>query len=151
MCGVIALVLLGLPIAEIYVIIKVGGALGALMTVGVLIGIGMIGAFLARRAGVATLRELAESAAAGRPMAPVMAEGALLALAGLLLIVPGFLSDLAALSLLLPAVRRRIARRLVQGSSAAARGTVIREVIIDTSAVERPDRPDLRADDADER
>jgi UPF0716 protein FxsA len=178
-CAVIALILLGVPLLEIYVLIQVGGEIGALTTIGVLVGIGVIGAFLSRRAGVQTLRDLAESAAAGRSMAPVMAEGALVALAGMLFMVPGFVTDVAALVLLVPPVRRRLARRLVL--RAAGTTTQSTTVIIDTTGVERPDhlavlparvddldreddedqdqdeddqdeeRPDPRADDDDER
>jgi UPF0716 protein FxsA len=168
-CAVIALILLGVPLVEIYVMIQVGGEIGALTTIGILVGIAVVGAFLARRAGVATLRELAESAAAGRPMASVMAEGALIALAGMLFVVPGFVTDVAALALLLPPVRRRLARRLVLRAGAAAGVTTTGSttVIIETTGVERPHRPaglpgvidttgvenppDPRADDDDER
>ena len=101
-------------LAEIAAFILVGGALGVLPTLGLVLAAMLGGAILLRWTGVATLARMrSELAAGGRP-APAAAEGALLAVAALLIMLPGFLSDLAGLALLVPAVRRGIGRSITR-------------------------------------
>jgi UPF0716 protein FxsA len=91
--------------AEIAGFIVVGKMLGVLPTLGlILLGI-VAGTLLLRRQGLATLRKAQSEVRAGRQPARVLADGAVQAVAALLLIVPGFLSDLVAFALLVPPVR----------------------------------------------
>lgn len=101
------------PIAEIYVLIKVGGLIGALPTVGVVIGTAILGAALLRIQGIGTLRRLqAETAAGGLP-AVTLVEGACLLVAGVLLLTPGFITDAIGFCCLIPPLRRALATALV--------------------------------------
>jgi UPF0716 protein FxsA len=106
----IPFILLTLVFAEIAGFILVGEAIGVLPTLGlVLLGMAA-GVVLLRRQGVATLTRLRAELAADRPSARPLAEGAVLAVAALLLILPGFLTDLFGLLLFVPFVRESVFR-----------------------------------------
>ncbi|WP_367027140.1 FxsA family protein [Methylococcus sp. ANG] len=107
------LVLLLLPIAEIYVLIHVGGVLGFLPTILLLGSAALAGTYLLQTQGLKTFARIQQSLEAGRLPAQDMIEGGLILAAGILLLIPGFISDGASLVLLLPASRRRIAGYLV--------------------------------------
>jgi UPF0716 protein FxsA len=95
-----------LPIlAEIATFIAVGKAIGVLSTLGlVLLGI-VTGIVLLRRQGVVTLRRIHADIRADAVPAQALADGAVKAVAALLLILPGFLSDLLAITLFVPQFR----------------------------------------------
>jgi len=116
----LALLLLVPVLAEITVFILVGRWIGVLATLLLFIAIGVIGTVLLKRQGMRALREMQAALARGEPPAEPVAHAALLVLAALLLIFPGFLSDLMALPLLLPPVRRMVIRWL--GVQAKRRG-----------------------------
>jgi UPF0716 protein FxsA len=116
----LALLLLVPVLAEITVFIVVGHWIGVLATLLLFIAVGVIGTALLKRQGMRALREMQAALARGEPPAEPVAHAALLVLAALLLIFPGFLSDLMALPLLLPPVRRMIIRWL--GAQAKRRG-----------------------------
>ncbi len=106
------------PIAELYVIIQVGQAIGVLPTIGLLLLDSVLGLVLVRTQGRSAWRRFAATVNAGRPPAREALDGALVLLGGALLLAPGFLTDLLAVLLLLPAtralVRRAAARRLLE-------------------------------------
>ncbi len=116
----LALLLLVPVLAEITVFIVVGRWIGVLATLLLFIAIGVIGTLLLKRQGMRALREMQAALGRGEPPAEPVAHAALLVLAALLLIFPGFLSDLMALPLLLPPVRRALIRWL--GVQAKRRG-----------------------------
>ena len=99
-------------LAEIAVFILVGGAIGVLPTLGLVVAGMLGGAVLVRWSGVAMLRRAKAEFDAGRQPASPLAEGALLSIAALLIMLPGFISDAIGFALLVPAVRRGI-RRLI--------------------------------------
>jgi UPF0716 protein FxsA len=102
----LALLLLILwPIAELFVAIKVAEAIGVLVTVLALIVSWPVGMWLLRAEGRAAWRRLSAAVAAGQPPARAVIDGALVLVGGVLFIVPGFLSDVVGLSLLLPPTR----------------------------------------------
>lgn len=102
----------GLILAEIALLIVVGervGVLGALC----LILVGMIaGVVILYRHGAATVLRVRTELAAGRVPARPLAEGAAVAIAALLIILPGFITDVVGTTLLVPAVREALWRRL---------------------------------------
>jgi UPF0716 protein FxsA len=111
---VLLLLFIVVPIAEIYVIIQVGEAIGALPTIGLLILDSTLGAALLRSQGRAVWRRFNAALGAGRPPAREVLDGALVLLGGALLIAPGFLTDIVGVLCLLPPTRalvRRIAVR----------------------------------------
>jgi len=110
MCGPILLILIGLPAVEIYGIIKVGQWAGALETMLLLASAFMLGVGLIRGHSLAALRRIQT----GAPPSPDVLAGPLIFVAAVLLMIPGFVTDLVALPLLLPPVRKLIARWIVR-------------------------------------
>jgi UPF0716 protein FxsA len=108
---------IAVPIAEIYVIVQVGQAIGVLPTLAILILDGFVGAALARSQGRAAWERFNRALAEGRVPARETADGAMIIFGGALLLAPGFITDAIGLSLLLPPTRallRRGAGRLAR-------------------------------------
>ncbi len=104
------LVFIAVPIIEIALFIQVGDWIGVGPTLGLVVLSAVAGVMLMRVQGLQTLARLqANMAEGGDPVNP-LAHGALLLLAGMLLLVPGFFTDAVALPLLIPAVRSRLIR-----------------------------------------
>lgn len=99
------------PLAELYLLLRVGGALGAAPTLGLVLLTAALGSWLVRREGLATVQRLRAQLAAGQPPAEPMLEAACLLIAGALLLTPGFLTDAAGFALLVPPLRRALIRR----------------------------------------
>jgi UPF0716 protein FxsA len=114
----LALLFILVPIAELYVIIQVGQSIGALETIGLLVLISLLGAWLAKREGLGVVRRVRLQLEANRVPAAEILDGFLILLAGALLLTPGFLTDIVAILLLLPptraGVRAFLRRRLVK-------------------------------------
>lgn len=107
------LLALALAIAEIWTFARVAAVIGWPATVGlVLLAVPVGGAMIGRK-GLGIMRRGTTDMLAGRVTAEHLAEGAVVVVGGALVLVPGFLSDLAGLSTLLPPVRRICARRLM--------------------------------------
>src|SRR5256885_9490524 len=101
----LVLVFIVLPIAELYVIIQVGGLIGAGPTIAILILDSLIGAWLWRHQGRAAWRRFNAALQEGRVPAREVLDGTLVILGGALLITPGFISDIVGILLLLPPSR----------------------------------------------
>jgi UPF0716 protein FxsA len=118
------------PIAELYVIIQVGGAIGVGPTIAILILDGFLGAFLLRQQGRAAWVRFNRALAESRIPHKEVLDGVLIIFGGALLLTPGFLTDILGLILLIPPTRAiiralmaRIVRvRLSAGPRAATRG-----------------------------
>ncbi|MFP5373117.1 MAG: FxsA family protein [Actinomycetes bacterium] len=105
MVPVLFALFLVVPFVELYVILQVGRTIGVLDTVALLVLVSLIGAWLVRREGISVVRRIQERVAAGSVPGREMVDGALILLAGALLLTPGFLTDVVAVLLLLPPVR----------------------------------------------
>ena len=103
--GLLFLLFLIVPFLELYVLIQVGQVIGALPTIGLLIAISVVGAWLVKREGFATLARARERIDAGQMPGRELVDGVLILLAGALLVSPGFLTDVAGVLLLLTPVR----------------------------------------------
>lgn len=102
---VAVLLLILWPIAELFVAIKVAEAIGVLLTVILLVAGWPLGMWLARTEGRAAWRRLSAAVTAGRPPGREVIDGALVLVGGILLMVPGFITDVLGLLLLLPPTR----------------------------------------------
>jgi len=98
------------PVAEIAVFVQVGSRIGAGMTVLLVVVSAVVGVWLVRRQGLATATRVQAMVARGESPALGMLEGLALLAAGVLLVVPGFLTDITAFVLLIPPLRRGIIR-----------------------------------------
>jgi len=106
------------PVAEIYVIIQVGEAIGALWTIALLVADSILGSMLMRSQGRSAWRRFNQAIAAGRPPAREAFDGALVIVGGAFLLAPGFITDVLGASLLAPPTRalwRRVVVRRVLG------------------------------------
>ncbi len=106
------LVLIGMPVLEVFVFIEVGHAIGWLLAVVLLLGSSVLGAQLLRIQGRAAIRRVSLAVAERRQPARAAIDGALAFLGGLLLVVPGFVTD-AFGALLVFAPSRALTRRWI--------------------------------------
>lgn len=117
MFPVLAVLFLAVPLAELYVLIQVGQIIGGLETVGLLLLVSIVGAWLAKREGIGVLRRMQAAVNAGRVPGTELVDAFLILLAAALMLTPGFLTDIVAILLLLPPVRAGV-RRTVRRSLA---------------------------------
>lgn len=97
-------------VAEVAAVWAVSSAVGLLGTLGLLLAGAILGSWLARREGARAARSFMTAARAGRSPEAEVTDGMLVAFGGLLILVPGFLSDIAGLLLLLPPSRGVVRR-----------------------------------------
>jgi UPF0716 protein FxsA len=135
----VSLLFLVFILAEIAGFILVGNAIGVLATLALILFAMIAGSILLRRQGFATLARVRADLAAGKAPAEPLAEGTVLTLASLLIMVPGFLSDLLGIALFVRPVRaalwrvlrRRAAMRPLQRNAASP--SVLKVVELDRS------------------
>ncbi len=105
-----------IPVAEIYLLVKVGGHIGAAKTILIVLATGFAGAYLARLQGLQTMLRMRLSMQQGQLPTEDLLDAALIFIAGVVLLTPGFITDAAGLLLLIPETRfyakRFIMRRL---------------------------------------
>ena len=94
-----------LPVLELVVLIKVGTAMGALNTVILVIFISALGAFLARLQGFLVLKEIQKNLNQGIMPSSQLIDGFMILAGGILLLTPGFITDILGLLLLIPWTR----------------------------------------------
>ncbi len=101
-----------LAVLELAVIVTIGRAIGAGWTLLALATFGVLGVFLVQRQGLGVLRRAWQAAAAGGSVGRELAEGALIVVGGILIVLPGFLTDVVGLLLLVPPARSVVRRVL---------------------------------------
>ena len=166
---VFAVLLIGLAV-EVTALVAAFGSWGLLPTLGLLLLGGVVGSLLLRREGARTIGAFSEAMRTRRAPHQEVADGVLIAAAGFLIVVPGFVSDVVGLFLLFPPTRRLISRRMARraearerelvlnlryGRSPVAGGVVVDGAVVDGGVVDgavvdvrpdevRGDRPELR-------
>ena len=108
--AILLLLFIGVPLVEIYFLIKVGGVVGALPTVFLVVFTAVLGVMLLRFQGISTMQRVQATLARGEVPAVPMLEGALLLVAGALLLTPGFVTDAIGFLLLIPPLRQALVR-----------------------------------------
>jgi UPF0716 protein FxsA len=106
------------PVAELYVIIKVGELIGVWPTLALLLADALLGSWLLKHQGRNAWRRFNEALAARRFPGREVVDGALIIVGGTLLLTPGFLTDIVGVFLLLPptrAIARRVLKRFTIG------------------------------------
>ena len=111
---VLLLLLLGIPTAEIFFIIRVARDLGIPETIGLLVAVSIVGAWLVRRSGLGVMRQIQERLARGEIPGKELVDGLLILVGGLLMLTPGFLTDAVGLLLLVPPTRLALRALLVR-------------------------------------
>lgn len=110
--GRLLLLFIAVPAVELVLLIEIGQRLGALATIGLVMGTGIVGASLARQQGINTFARLRKDLDDGRLPAEPIVDGVLILVAAAVLITPGVLTDLFGFLLLIPACRRLVKRSL---------------------------------------
>ncbi|UTM57139.1 membrane protein FxsA [Photobacterium sp. CCB-ST2H9] len=113
MFPVLLLLFILVPVIEIALFIQVGGVLGLWTTLFLVLLTAIVGASLVRSQGIATLLSVQDRLNQGELPAQQILEGVMLAVAGVLLLTPGFMTDAMGLIVLLPGPRAAIARYLM--------------------------------------
>lgn len=108
------LLLIIVPVVEIYFLIQVGGAVGAFSTVLLIIATAVLGAYLFRLQGVSTFQRMQASVSRSEIPALEMIEGAMLLVSGALLLTPGFVTDIVGFVCLVPSFRRKFALSVLE-------------------------------------
>ncbi|RKZ39794.1 MAG: exlusion protein FxsA [Gammaproteobacteria bacterium] len=103
-----------IPIFEIYLLISVGSFLGVLPTILLVIFTAVLGTYLLRAQGLATLQKVQDTLQQGQLPTFVLLEGIFILLGGALLLTPGFFTDVVGFSCLMPAVRKQLIHWLSQ-------------------------------------
>lgn len=116
MLALLLLLFIVVPLAELYVIIQVGEAIGALPTIGLLVLDSLLGTWLLRSQGRTVWNRFRTTLAAGRPPARETLDGALVIFGGALMLAPGFITDAFGVVLLLPPTRAVVRRVLARGA-----------------------------------
>jgi UPF0716 protein FxsA len=139
------LLLLLWPVVEIAVFLQVVQWIGVLETLAVMLAISLVGAWLVKRQGTGTLARMRAELNDGQVPTGPITDGGLLALAGFLLLVPGFVTDAFGLLLLVPPVRMVVRRGLGRRFARRARWRVRRSRppgYLDVDESPRPPRHD---------
>ncbi|MGC9324017.1 MAG: FxsA family protein [Desulfomonilia bacterium] len=103
-----------IPIGEIYILIKVGGYIGAGNTIALVILTGLTGAYLARLQGLQIISRIRKNLDSGIMPSGELIDALLVLIAGIVLITPGFMTDLAGILLLIPFTRRVLKKELAK-------------------------------------
>src|SRR3954467_11658728 len=119
------MILIVVPIVELYVMVQVAGVIGALPTVLLVVAMSVAGAWLMKVEGLGVLRKMQRQLNAGEMPTNEAVNGVMIVVGGLLMLVPGFVTGILGLLLLLPPVRAllrplvvaRVQRRIDRGSA----------------------------------
>ncbi|MCU7798260.1 MAG: FxsA family protein [Candidatus Thiodiazotropha sp. (ex Semelilucina semeliformis)] len=110
------LLFVGIPLTELYFLIKVGSQIGAFPTIFLTIFTALVGGMMVRAQGFSTLMRVREMMDRGEAPAIEVMEGAVLLVCGILLLLPGFITDVVGFIFLVPPIRRWLLTVSLQGS-----------------------------------
>lgn len=102
------LILLALVVLELWILVKLGSTLGILPTIALVLGAGIVGAWIAKWQGLQAILRVQNELRQGVVPTRTIGDGALILVAGMLLLLPGVISDVLGIGLLIPPVRRLI-------------------------------------------
>ena len=93
------------PLTELYILLEIGAYLGALNTILLIVFTGLLGAYLARLQGIRTVHQISQNLASGIVPAEELVDAVLIFVAGVVLVTPGVITDVAGFLLLIPYTR----------------------------------------------
>ena len=133
------LLFIGIPAIEVFLMIKIGGKIGALNTVSLILLTAIIGIYFAKLEGIKTIRSGAMNLYQNKVPIYEIISGASIALAALLLIIPGFFTDTVGFLLLIPFTRRILINSFVKKSNKKDQEN---KSILDGEIIENKDKKD---------
>ena len=110
MFRILLILFLTVPLVEIAILIKIGKVIGAGYTIALVIGTAILGAALLRTQGISTLAKVQTNINRGQLPAIELIEGLILLISGVLLLTPGFFTDMLGFLALVPVLRQRLAQ-----------------------------------------
>lgn len=123
-----------IPIAEMALLIEVGGLLGVFPTIGLVMLTAVVGVSMLKRQGLSTLASFQQKSGQGELPSDELFAAVFLLLAGAFLLTPGFLTDAMGFALLFPQIRRALAKKVIaQGIMQMASGFQVHQSSTDTS------------------
>ncbi len=128
---VFLLLLLCLPLIEIAVLIMIGSKIGVFATIALVILTGLAGSYLLRSQGFSALTKLRREMESGHAPDKQVAHAAIIVLAGILLILPGFVSDLIGIALFIPFIRNWVVESLASRVTVVRPNSRSRETVVD--------------------
>ncbi len=134
------LILIGIPAVEIFVMIKIGQNIGAFTTIGLIFLTAVTGIYFAKIAGLNTLRSGIYNIYKNKMPLFEIISGASIAFAALLLILPGFITDVIGFLLLIPLTRKMIINLYLKKKINVKN---VDENYIEGEVVEKKDKDDL--------
>jgi UPF0716 protein FxsA len=102
------------PLVELFLLIEIGGVVGVLPTIGLIAATGMLGAYLAKREGRRALASYQQALANGKMPEDGIISALLILVGGVLLIAPGVITDVLGLALMIPPIRRGVAKLVMR-------------------------------------
>ncbi len=133
------LLFIGIPAIEVFLMIKIGGKIGALNTVSLILLTAIIGIYFAKLEGIKTIRSGAMNLYQNKVPIYEIISGASIALAALLLIIPGFFTDSVGFLLLIPFTRKILINSFVKKSNKKDHEN---KSILDGEIIENKDKKD---------
>ncbi|TNE65165.1 MAG: FxsA family protein [Alphaproteobacteria bacterium] len=140
---IILALILAIPAVELMVLINVGGEIGALNTIGLCLLTAAIGLTLVRLQGMRVVMDMQQAASRGEPIGASLVHGFFLAVAGVFLLIPGFVTDTVGALLLIPPLRLALARLGFAHFMVRRGGTRQTTIIIEGEVIE-PDMDNTR-------
>ncbi len=123
----ILVIILIIPFLEIYLLLEVGSIIGAIPTIFLVASTAIIGTWLLKEQGFSTFQRLQENLRQGILPAYEMIEGPIILAGGLLLLTPGFITDILGLACLIPSLRKKIAQYIIENSLIQQSGSFTKE------------------------
>jgi len=102
------------PVIELYILIEVGKKIGSLTTIGIIILTGIIGAYLVKSQGFMILRKIQNDLNEGIMPGDSLIQGAIILAGGILLLTPGFVTDIVGFIFLIPVSRNIVKKYLLK-------------------------------------
>ena len=103
-----------IPVTELYILIEVGKKIGSLTTIGIIILTGIIGAYLVKGQGFMILKKIQNDLNEGIMPGDSLIQGAIILAGGILLLTPGFVTDIIGFIFLIPVSRRVVKKYLLK-------------------------------------
>ncbi len=135
------LIFIVLPALEIFLFIQIGGEIGALNTIALVFLTAIVGIYYARLQGIQTLKSGITNLYQNKAPIYEIMSGASIAFGALLLIIPGFFTDIIGFSLLIP-VSRKILFKLILKKDIKPEGTIKNDKIIDGEVINKQKEKD---------
>ncbi|BBP46666.1 hypothetical protein THMIRHAS_20390 [Thiosulfatimonas sediminis] len=140
-----------IPLLELYLLIELGSVIGALPTVLWVIGTAVVGVYLIRRQGMATMLQAQQELQEGKPPQQAVINGVLIFIGGVLLFIPGLITDTLGGLLLLAPLRHSLVAQGLKGMQMRGRSAYRRseESVIEGEWTEKPEAPPERLQQVD--